>query len=320
MRWYRTLLFSLFGAAVVFPVTGLGQQQPPSAGTPGSEKNQRPSMAPKPQPEGTKILEEAVRVLDRKNHDWLETIFWQQADLQGLTFQTEGKYLSGPNYRLRLDLKVYLGDSAGTMLVVSDGITMWERFQIGKSEKGEIRKMDLKKVLETVNSPNMIDQVRNEFFQKQSLAGVAPVLKNIQQQMIVTRMESMTWQGKKIVQLTLVWSEGTTKNFYSPKVPWQNFLPRQCVLNLDADPQSRWPHRLEWWGPAGTADGDALLFQVEYRNPKLNQPPPKEQWEGLFTFKTERMQVIDRTKIEIEHLINRRNQLAQQGNKTPPPK
>jgi hypothetical protein len=319
MRWYRIFLFSLFGATVVFPVTGPGQQTP-SAGTPGSEKNQHPSIAPKPHPEGTKILEEAVRVLDPKNHDWLETAFWQQADLQGLTFQADGKYLSGPNYRLRLDLKVHLGDSVGNMLVVSDGTTMWERFQMGKSDRGEVRKMDLKKVLETVNSPNMIDQVRNEFFQNQSLAGVAPVLKNIQQQMIVTRLESSTWQGKNIVQLTLVWSEGTTKSFYSPNVPWQSFLPRQCVLSLAADPKSRWPYRIEWWGPAGSADGDALLFQVEYRNPKLNQPPAKEQWEELFTFNTEKMQVIDRTKNEIEHLKNRRNQLAQQGNKAPPPK
>jgi hypothetical protein len=263
-----------------------------------------------------KILEEAVQVLDPKKLEWLETRFWQQAELQGLTFQAEGKYWSGPQYCLRLDLRVHLGDSLGKMLVVSNGSTMWERFELGESSSGEIRRVDLTKILETLHNPNMIEQVRTEFFQNQSLGGVAPILRSIQKQMIVTGMHSRIWQGKNIVELTAIWSEDTTKSFYSPKVPWQNFLPRRCILFLDADPMSRWPHRLEWWGPAGTAAGDVLLLQVEFRDPKLNQPPPKEQWEGLFTLKPDKLPVADRTKNMIEDLKERRNQLVQERSRS----
>ena len=70
---------------------------------------------------------------------------------------------------------------------------------------------------------------------------------------------------------------------------WPHSFPRQCRLFLDA--RTRWPHRLEWWGPAPPRKGDSLLLQMEFRNPRLGQPLADAE----FAFQPGRSKVTDLT-------------------------
>lgn len=320
MWWLRILWLPLVIASLWLLAGALGQQPSPAPSRPRPAPRPAPAPPPKADEAATKILDAAVKALDPKKLDWVETTLWQQASLQGLTFRAEGRYLAAPGNRLHLDLQVHLGGTLGKLLVVSDGKTWWERLQVGNSEQVDIRKMDLKTVLNTLNSPNMLEQVRTEFFQRRSFTGVAPLVKAIRAQMTVTSQERLSWKNRPVNKLTAVWSEASAKALVAPNSPWPDFLPRRCCLFLDADVDKAqaWPHRIEWWGPASSALGEILLLQMEFRNPKLGKLLSDEQYAQEFKFDPGKASVQDLTKRATEEAKNRRNQLAAQQGRTRP--
>ena len=278
MRWYWTFLLPPLGGCILWLAGAFGQQPAPPA--PPAE---RQTPAPKADPEGTGLLKQAIQELDPSKHPWLETAIWQQVDLQGLTFQAEGRYLTAPDHRVRLELQVRLGGTTGKLTVVSDGSTLWESTQIGHAEP-RVQPTDLTKALETMTRPPAKEQAGEAFLQARSLRGVAPLLQNIQAQMTVTRKERVQRHGQDLFKLTAVWSEDTAKMIVPPNAPWPTLLPRQCRLYLDPKPP-HWPHRLEWWGPIAPRSEDVLLLQMEFRHYKLDRELSKEQCAREFTFK-----------------------------------
>lgn len=324
MSWMRIVLLPLVIASLWLLAGALGQQPSPARPRTGPAPRPAPRPAPPPPPKAdaaaTKILDTAVKVLDPKKLGWVETTLWQQANLQGLTFRAEGHYLAAPGNLLRLDLQVNLGDTQGKLLVVSNGSTWWERLQVGNSDQVDIKKMDLKTVLATLNSPNMPGQVRTEFFQRWSFTGVAPLLQAIHRQMTVTGQEQLSWKGRPVHKLTAVWSEASAKALVGPNSRWPDFLPRRCCLFLDANVEEfhAWPRRIEWWGPATSALGETLLLQMEFRNPKLGKKLSDEQYAAQFQFNPGKAQVQDLTHRATEEAKNRRNQLAAQQEKRRP--
>lgn len=313
MRWLRYPLFVLLAAPICLITGAIGQQ-------PGAAPTAKPPAAKAPPPpkadaEAAKVLDAAIQALDPKRLEWLETTLWQQVDLQGLTFQAEGSYLSGPNHRLCLDLQVRLGDTLGKLLVVSDGATLWERLQIGASDKIEVKKTDLRSLL---NRDLFPERIQSEFI---PLAGVVPLLQNIRRQMTVTGQEKIQWRGRSVVKLTAAWSGDVAKAIVAGNSSWPNALPRKCCLYLDDGPtQTHWPHRVEWWGPVSSQAGDGLLLQMEFRNPKLAQEvalsdEQRKQYAARFRFSPGNLPVQDQTKQVLEQAKNRGKQLANQQGK-----
>jgi hypothetical protein len=283
MRWYWTLVPVSLGGCILWLAGAFGQQPAAQPAQPSAERKEPP---PKADAEGTGLLKQAIQELNPDKHPWLQTAIWQQGDVQGLTFQAEGRYLTAPDHRLHLDLQVRIGDTTGQMLVVSDGSTLWESTQVG-SGKPVVQKVDLKKALEALSKSPAKDQ-RAQFLQQQSLAGMAPLLQTIQDQMTVTHKERVRRHGRDLFKLTAVWSEETAKKIASPRGPWPALLPRQCRLYLDPQPP-HWPHRFEWWGPAPPRAGDALLLQLEFRHYQLDQELTKEQVAREFTLPAEKL-------------------------------
>jgi hypothetical protein len=121
----------------------------------------------------------------------------------------------------------------------------------------------------------------------------------------------MRWQGRELHKLTAVWSEAMT-NMIAPNRQWPPFLPRKCCLFLDGkDSQTPyWPYRIEWWGPASSQMGEALLLQMEFRNPKLAVAP--ESVARQFVFDPGNAPVKDLTKESTELAKERGRQLAAQ--------
>jgi hypothetical protein len=134
--------------------------------------------------------------------------------------------------------------------------------------------------------------LRDHDLQRWAFAGIAPLLKGLQQQMVFTQRESVRWQEHDAIKLTGGWSEAMKKQITpDPKTPWPAHLPRQCVLYLDA--KSGWPHRLEWWGPSPPLATDALLLQMEFRNPKFTEMS-SERCAQMFSYKADK-DVVDQT-------------------------
>ncbi len=318
MSYFRSsVLPALLGLAIV--CTGArAQPQPVAPPKPTTPATPPPPPPPKADPAATKSLEQAVELVDpTKRLGWVETQLWQQVDLQGATFQAEGRYLVAPQNRLRLDLKVRVGGTEGETSIISDGSTVWQTMRAGSGER-VASKWELKKVLETLNGPGMLPQLREEFFRSQLFAGVAPLLQNLQKQMVFTQQVPQRWQGQEVLKLTGVWSAELAKTISPQADRWPPFLPRTCYVYLDS--KTLWPYRLEWWGPAPPKTEDGLLLQMEFREPvlhKADEPMPKG-FADAFQFEAGPAQVTDHTKEMTEQLKTRNQQLAAQKRTTSP--
>ncbi len=311
MRWYQTLLFALAASSPFIIAAAIGQQ--PSSPPVSTALPTPPTPQPaKPNVEGAKILADAISQLDPKKLAWVQTTFWEQADLQGLTFQAEGIYLSAPDRRLHLDLQVHVADAAGKLEVVSDGIRLWEAVQFGQQPRTVTKNVELAKVVDSLKGMSAGEQVRQEFFRAQSFSGVQPLLQSIQQRMIVTARESVRCDGKDFTKLTANWGPEIAKAISSPDRPWPAYLARQCVVYFETIGPEKilWPRRLEWWGPAPPRPGESLLLQIEFRDPKLNQPLSAERCAKEFKFDRGPGEVPDGTDQVVERVKAVAEQLA----------
>lgn len=300
MSWPRILMFAATLGLGIWLMSAMAQQPAPPA------KSATPTPAPKLDPDAKLVLDEAIKALDRQRLAWIETTIWQQMDVQGVLFQAEGIYLAGPERRLHMNLKVHLGNSVGKMETVCDGNTLWEVTQLGAAGK-QITKVELDKVDDSLKRASVSPKVWDEYFQSLCFAGVMPLLQSMQQNMTPTQRENVRWNGQDVVKLTAVWSANHVKNITpTEKHAWPPFLPKHCRLYLDE--KTRWPHRIEWWGPSPPRDDNSLLLQMEFRNPKFAKMS-EERCARVFKFDPGSTDVLDRTERTIQELTARGQQL-----------
>jgi hypothetical protein len=232
-------------------------------------------------PAATEVLAQAVETLNPNRVEWLEATVWQKAACAEITYQAEGRFRAGPQHRLHLTLVIHQGNSRGEVEVVSDGTVLWQSNRVDGGER-TVSRMELQKVLQALASPDLSPEARAQQLQPQCFAGLGPLLQGLRHRMVVTGKEAISWRGRQVLRLTLVWSPETAGFLAPPGQPWPDLLPRQCLLYLDA--ATLWPHRLEWWGPAPPRGEDSLVFQMEFRDPVWNQPLSREQCAREFSF------------------------------------
>jgi hypothetical protein len=313
MRCYQILLLPLVASFALLIAVAVAQQPSP---LPADKSAPAPParQAAKADPQGTKTLDEAIKQLDPKKLAWVQTTFWERADVQGLSFQAEGSYLSAPDHRLHLDLNVHMDDAKGKLEIVSDGTRLWEAMQLGQQPRFVRQKVELAKVLESLNGNVEADKVRDEFFQAQLFAGIVPLLQSIQKRMIVTRQDKARHNGKEATKLTAGWGPEISKAISTSDKPWPAFYARQCCIYLEplGPEKILWPQRFEWWGPAPPRPGDSMLLEIEFRDPKLNQPLSPERCAQEFKFEPGTGEIPDRTEQAVESVKARAEQLVKQ--------
>jgi hypothetical protein len=257
-------------------------------------------------PAAAQVFDQALARVAPQRLTWVEMNLWQQVNVQNLCYQAEGRYLAGPDHRLRLDLQIRVGDTDGWLQVICDGALLWQCRQIGAGPPIH-SKIDLQAVLALVNTPGTAPQLRAEFLQDQSFGGVGPLLYGLREQVTWTRKETVRRYGRTLVRLTGSWNADPAPT----GAPWPPGLPRQARLYLD--PATLWPHRLEWWGPDPPRSADALLVQMEFRDPVLNCPPPAERCTAAFSVPGNGYNIPDRTSEVAARLQDRARQLARPG-------
>jgi len=268
---------------------------------------------PKADPKAVEALTKAIDLLDPKKLGWLDTTVSQQVETWGLSFKADGRYRSGPDYRLRLELNVHLAGMDGQSLVISDGTTVWNSIRVGK-DKPTITRYDLKKIKELLNSPGTMPQLGDEFYKSQAFQGVMPLLQNLRQQMVFTKLENDRLNKHDVLKMTGVWSPQISQNLAPQNSPWQPFIPRNCTLYLDRN-APHWPYRLEWWGPMAFKGEDKLIMKMEFHDPKIYKPGAHlpEQFAQAFTFNPGEITPVDRTKELEEQLRQVRSRASGPG-------
>src|SRR5438309_466990 len=74
-------------------------------------QNAPPAPAPKPDKHSGDFLDQAIKALDPQKLGWVETTLWHSVDVEGLVMRGEGRFLTGPDHRLRLNLTGFIGDT-----------------------------------------------------------------------------------------------------------------------------------------------------------------------------------------------------------------
>src|SRR5436305_926803 len=84
--------------------------------------DERSSLRTSPGPQdAAQLVNSALERLQSPNASCLETTIWQRGTLGDVTFEAEGRYLSAPRGRIRIDLETHAGDARGRIRIISDG-------------------------------------------------------------------------------------------------------------------------------------------------------------------------------------------------------
>jgi hypothetical protein len=279
MSWCRSIRLPILMCTGVLLT---GAMNPQSSGPTCMTRIAAPS-SDREDPEAAALVDAALRALDPQRVPWVQTQVWQRVHVPGLEYQSEGHYLTGPGHRFRLDLTIRVGGSTGQIQVINDGAICWQSEQFGSGAR-VVRKVDLQSVLDGLGNPGNAAQLRDELFQAQAFGGPQRLLASMHSQLRFTRKESVRWKGQPLIRLIGFATRGDDGSQAGAA-----FTPRQCRLYLH--PQSLWPCRLEWWGPAQKCSRDTLLIQMEFRDPQL----PGQVSDREFAFDPGKDWVEDRT-------------------------
>jgi hypothetical protein len=258
-------------------------------------------------------LAQALENLNPERVKWTEATLWQKVAWEDFGFEAEGRYLSGPDHRLHLDLKVLLGRTHGKLQVISDGTTLWEIMQVDGRER-TVTRAELSRLFESRSKTTGSSQLWAELCQEVCVCGLFPLLNSARRQMTVTHQEMVSWNTHDAIRLTLVWNAHNAEVLAPPDRPWPAYLPRHCFLYLDAE--TYWPYRLEWWGPGRVPGRDTQVYQIEFRDLVLNQALSPERCVKEFSFGPGQEEVQDRTEALSEAVEARVQELS--GEKKPP--
>jgi hypothetical protein len=246
LRFLPFLLLAVAAFLLVGWSTSRHEAGPPSEPT-------VPLPPARPDADAVRLLDAAARALDPQQVKWVETTVWQKVTLADFAYQAEGRYRAGPDHRFRLELRTRQGDTEGLLRVVSDGRVIRQEVWIDN-------KLSESSVTEE-QTPALARPAGDELARNPLAGGVAALVDSLRQQMVWVARQTVRRGDRPYHRLTGVWPGA------SP--PAEARTPRLARLYLE--PQTLWPHRLEWWGLDPPRAGDVLLMQTEFRDRQMSR-------------------------------------------------
>jgi hypothetical protein len=268
MPLFRYAVFILLVLAALILTAARNPQQPKSPANPEAH-----AVA-------DKLLGDAVARLDPSRAPWTETKLWQQGRLGRHYYEVDGRLVSGPNRRLRLELTINNGHASSTNLTVCDGIRVWQGSRVGDGPWTDLVHIQLKQLFQQL--PTNEVRLHDASPRVPGITGITTLLHGLRSRMYWSRADTVRRGNRSFIKLTGAWSQAARATLAPPDQLWPVALPRSCRLYLD--PSSLWPHRLEWWGPDAPPSADVLLLQMEFRDPIINQTLSEDRCAQEFTF------------------------------------
>lgn len=202
---------------------------------------------------GGSLLDEVIAAHSPERVQWLRmTVLQKNFDAN---FQSEGRFLLGPDCRRRLELEVHGDTASGKILAVSDARTLCQARWI-KGAKADIARSPL---------PENDPPARHRCLQENGLGGPSTLLEIVRQHLSAAVKQEGICQGRKAIRLSGAWNpDANLKTFPA------GLSPTHCAIYLDAE--SLWPFRIEWLGCQSAGNRQVLLLQMDFRDPVINQP------------------------------------------------
>jgi hypothetical protein len=262
----------LLALAALILAAGAIPRAPNADRAPGGDAEAAP-----PSDAAIDLLDRALAAVAPDRLPWLQTGVWQKVRLPGLTYEAEGRYLTAPGHRFRLELRTTLGNTPGELVLVSDGRHLWRGTRLGGGDWAEVGRAALRSGFDMPDGPGW-PQARSGAGNGLTFSGVGPLLSNLRERLVWVAAEKK--EGR--VELTGVWPADVRSALVAESRSWPAGMPRQCRLSLDET--TLWPRRVEWWGPPTEGGDSDLLAVVELRQPICNRPLAPAEAAAVFAF------------------------------------
>ncbi|MCA9052296.1 MAG: hypothetical protein KDA75_00600 [Planctomycetaceae bacterium] len=203
-------------------------------------------------------------------------------------FEAEGSYIAGP-YKplapLRLEYKVRVGNTVGTLLEVCDGQILHTQRTLERLDRQPaaaadqsaadvtVTRRDIRKILEALSqhgaTPETILQA------ELGIGGLPALLTSIERAMVFRSVREEPVAGRRCHLLEGTWKpefvEELRQHFEFLGRSVQAYLPELVRIHLDAE--TLFPMRISYWPSAGEDGASKLpLLALEFTDVRLNEP------------------------------------------------
>lgn len=199
--------------------------------------------------------------------------------------KAEGRYLQGnlkANDRLlRLELKMKVGDTEGSLLEVCDGQVLWTRHSIGKETPTETRR-NVTQILDAASKHGGIPA--HMLIADLGLGGVPALLASFERVMRFNGIRQETLRNHPVDVIQGTWAELVAKRWQipgqqpsNPAAPLPAFIPDLARIYLDRE--SGFPHRIMYLKKIPGKDTLRPLLTLDFLDVALNQPIDKTEFD-----------------------------------------
>jgi hypothetical protein len=274
----RTLWLPVLACSTLLLTGGLNPQTTSPASSPlpaGIDPIDRSGT-----PGGMEVLDAAARAFVPERVPWMQMNLWQRVACEDFTYEADGRYVCAPGHRLRLDLKVLVGQTQGELQMVSSGTALRCSWRADRKTSPAITLLEFARKCEEAGQALPLQEAERILLEH-GCPAVAPLLRTVRERLQEPRWKRSRWKEHEVIQVTGRWCSGTTPAAGTGTLSSAMAL-RECRLYVDA--RTLWPHRIEWWGSASPDKSHVPLVEVEYRDPVLNQPLSAERCAFEFAF------------------------------------
>ena len=252
---------------------------------PGANAPAAPT-APAPPTEGEKLIDAAIVKVEAIKS--VSADLRQELEMLGLQFQLRGTYLKDTGNRFAMKISVVgLAATNGTMLQVSDGVTLWDYQQILESQS--CRKLGIGPVLAKVNAAGFEPELRDQIINQFGLAGPVALLKGLRRTAVFDQKEADTIEGRPVWVLRGLWKDRTglvspDRQPLSQTGPLPPYIPKLVAVWIGQD--DGWPYEVDMTGQAPTILADTRQRDAFDQPIGLPSPPAPVQITRIKLFYT----------------------------------
>ena len=160
-------------------------------------------------------------------------------------FTVSGDYQQGhgAELKLRLEFKVRVGNTDGSILEVCDGQVLWTRHQIGTETR--ISRRDVRQILQAAAESGMSEDL---LIVELGFGGLPGLFASIEKSMLFVKQSEETYEGHKLVVIEGGWKPEMLKAWQgnNPNSPLPDYVPSRVRLYFDSN--TLFPRRILYLG------------------------------------------------------------------------
>jgi hypothetical protein len=262
-------------------------------------KGQGGSAAGQP-PHGQWLVGRAVRELVKQES--LQAEIRQQVDLYGHHLVGVGRYRQffvAGEQRLRLELKLQLGEQVSTLTQVADGRHFWTRLDM--PEETTLSRIDLRRVKEQVWQRTSSGLLA-ESSMWMALGGLPKLLQGLESHFEFSPPQAAHWKKKPVWVTEGTWKPALLKHHWETSKSIPEYIPRRVQLVLGRDSEvPLFPYRIRFWRSVEVlAEDTSIRPMVTLEFHRITRPTFFTR--SMFEYKRGDQVVIDRTDTFLKHL------------------